>query len=134
MPAYVDSSIIVSALIGETRAEEAQELLRSRGDLLTSWLTYVEVRRNLLRGNYKERISVARSEFDEQMERIELVDIVEADWRSAADIAEVTQLKSLDAVHVAVANKFNSEDMNFLTFDKRQASVARQLGFSVVGA
>ena len=91
MPAYVDSSIIVSALIGETRAEEAQELLRSRGDLLTSWLTYVEVRRNLLRGNYKERISVARSEFDEQMERIELVDIVEADWRSAADIAEVTQ-------------------------------------------
>lgn len=134
MPAYVDSSIIVSALIGETRAEEAQELLRSRGDLLTSWLTYVEVRRNLLRGNYKERISVARSEFDEQMERIELVDIVEADWRSAADIAEVTQLKSLDAVHVAVASKFNSEDMNFLTFDKRQASVARQLGFSVVGA
>ena len=76
----------------------------------------------------------ARKELDEQMERIELVAIVEADWRSAADIAELTQLKSLDAVHVAIANKFNPDDMKFLTFDKKQAEVARQLGFAVVGA
>lgn len=134
MPTYVDSSVIVSALIGETRAEEAQELLGSRDDLLSSWLTYVEVRRNLFRGNYKDRVRVARSEFEEQLEKIELVDIGEADWRNAADIAELTRLKSLDAVHVAIANKFNPDDMNFLTFDKKQAEVARQLGFAVVGA
>ena len=76
----------------------------------------------------------ARRVFDAQMERIELVEVGEADWRSAADIAELTQLKSLDAVHVAIANKFNPDDMKFLTFDKKQAAVARQLGFAVVGA
>jgi predicted nucleic acid-binding protein len=134
MPAYVDSSVIVAALIGENRASEAQSLLRSDDVVISSWLTYVEVRRNLLWGTYRDRVRQARLEFDEQINLIELIDVVEADWRSAADIAESTQLKSLDAVHLAVANKFNPEDVSFLTFDKKQASVARQMGFSVVGA
>jgi len=134
MPAYVDSSVIVAALIGENRASEAQSLLRLDDVVISSWLTYVEVRRNLLRGTYRDRIRQARLEFDEQINLIELIDVGEADWRSAADIAELTQLKSLDAVHLAVANKFNPDYVSFLTFDKKQASVARQMGFSVVGA
>ncbi len=44
------------------------------------------------------------------------------------------ETSTLDAVHLAVANNFNPDDMAFLTFDKKQASVARQMGFSVVGA
>ena len=106
----------------------------SADELLTSWLTYVEVRRNIWQSPNVGMAKRARKELDEQMERIELVAIVEADWRSAADIAELTQLKCLDAVHVAIANKFNPDDMKFLTFDKKQAAVARQLGFAVVGA
>lgn len=134
MPTYVDSSVIISALKDETRTQDAQEFLMSADELLTSWLTYVEVRRNIWQSPNVGMAKRARKELDEQMERIELVAIVEADWRSAADIAELTQLKSLDAVHVAIANKFNPDDMKFLTFDKKQAEVARQLGFAVVGA
>ena len=134
MPTYVDSSVIISALKDETRTQDAQEFLMSADELLTSWLTYVEVRRNIWQSPNVGMAKRARKELDEQMERIELVAIVEADWRSAADIAELTQLKSLDAVHVAIANKFNPDDMKFLTVDKKQAEVARQLGFAVVGA
>lgn len=134
MPTYVDSSVIISALKDETRTQDAQEFLMSADELLTSWLTYVEVRRNIWQSPNVGMAKRARKELDEQMERIELVAIVEADWRSAADIAELTQLKSLDAVHVAIANKFIPDDMKFLTFDKKQAEVARQLGFAVVGA
>ena len=134
MPTYVDSSVIISALKDETRTQDAQEFLMSADELLTSWLTYVEVRRNIWQSPNVGMAKRARKELDEQMERIELVAIVEADWRSAADIAELTQLKSLDAVHVAIANKFNPDDMKFQTFDKKQAEVARQLGFAVVGA
>lgn len=134
MPTYVDSSVIISALKDETSTLDAQYFLKSADELLTSWLSYVEVRRNLWQSPNRAIAQLARHEFDEQMERIELIDIVEADWRSAADIAESTQLKSLDAVHLAVATKFNPDDVSFLTFDKKQASVARQMGFSVVGA
>ena len=119
MPTYVDSSVIISALKDETRTQDAQECLMSADELLTSWLTYVEVRRNIWQSPNVGMAKRARKELDEQMERIELVAIVEADWRSAADIAELTQLKSLDAVHVAIANKFNPDDMKFLTFDKK---------------
>jgi predicted nucleic acid-binding protein len=60
--------------------------------------------------------------------------IDESDWNLASEIAESTLIKSLDSLHLAIARNLGLKNLSFLTFDKKQASVARQMGFSVVGA
>ena len=53
---------------------------------------------------------------------------------TAADIAEMTGARTLDAFHLAAATRVASRELVFLTFDVRQAVAARQLQFLVLGA
>jgi predicted nucleic acid-binding protein len=52
----------------------------------------------------------------------------------AAGIAEATGARSLDALHLSAARRVGAPAVAFLTFDRRQAHAARQLGFTVLGA
>ena len=51
----------------------------------------------------------------------------------AADIADLTSIRTLDALHLAAASRIGIEDVLFLTFDVRQAVAARTLGMRVLG-
>ena len=42
-------------------------------------------------------------------------------------------VRSLDALHLASAQRIQVPGLTFLTFDLRQAQAARSLGFAVVG-
>jgi uncharacterized protein len=61
------------------------------------------------------------------------VELDEATCDLAAQIAEVSALRALDALHLAALRRVGS-DVPLLTFDIRQAAAARALGISVVGA
>jgi predicted nucleic acid-binding protein len=52
----------------------------------------------------------------------------------AAAIAELTGVRTLDALHLAAAQRVGGAAVPFLTFDVRQAQAARGLGLTVVGA
>jgi predicted nucleic acid-binding protein len=52
----------------------------------------------------------------------------------AAAIAELTGARTLDALHLAAAQRVGGPAVPFLTFDVRQARAARGLGLTVVGA
>ncbi len=134
MPTYFDSSVAMAALLEESRSHEARQLLDSDDQYLISWLSLVEIRRNLARARESLANQFIRERFLNRIEAMLVATIDEDDWRLAAEIAETTLLKSLDALHLAVASNLELQNLTFLTFDKRQASVARQLGFSVVGA
>jgi predicted nucleic acid-binding protein len=43
-------------------------------------------------------------------------------------------VRTLDALHLAAAQRVGGPAMPFLTFDLRQAQAARSLGLTVVGA
>jgi predicted nucleic acid-binding protein len=132
--AYVDSSVLLAAIFDEVKSEFARQLLKNGGTFINSWLTQVEVRRNIARFKAAEVASIVKQEFVQQFRQMLVATIDEKDWSLAAEIGESTLLKSLDALHLAVASNLELQNLTFLTFDKRQASVARQLGFSVVGA
>lgn len=48
-------------------------------------------------------------------------------------LADMTNTKTLDALHLAAAERAGGRAVPFLTFDLRQAVAARSLGFTVLG-
>jgi predicted nucleic acid-binding protein len=52
----------------------------------------------------------------------------------AAEIAEITGVRSLDALHLAAASRVGRDAITFLAYDLRLAQAARELGFRVLGA
>lgn len=134
MTTYVDSSALLKLYVDEADSADAVRILQSDPVLVTSWLTLVEVRRNLARLLHGRTLAAAREQCEHDLDTMALVAADERVWRRAADIAETIGVRSLDAIHLATAQILRIPDLSFGTFDVRQAHAARQLGLRVVGA
>lgn len=130
---YVDSSALLKRYVAEPDSVRAAELLGSDPQLVTGRHTIVEVRRNLARLLPATDATAARGAFATDLASIALVELDEATCELAATIAEQTGSRSLDALHLGAARRLGSTLM-FLTFDVRQAQIARSLGLVVLGA
>jgi predicted nucleic acid-binding protein len=131
---YVDSSALLKRYVDEPDSEAAESLLRSDPSLLTARHTIVEVRRNLARLLDEPDAAAMRSAFANDLEALSIVEPDSATCESAAAIAEVTGARTLDALHLAAAQRVGGPAVPFLTFDLRQAQAARSLGLTVIGA
>jgi uncharacterized protein len=131
---YVDSSALLKRYIDEHDSELAGRLLASDPVLVTSWITLVEVRRNLARLAAPQDLAALREQCERDLDSFALVSCTESTARIAADIAETLAVRSLDAVHLACAQQLSIAGLRFVTFDLRQAQAARALGMSVYGA
>jgi len=108
--------------------------LRADRELLTARHTIVEVRRNLARLLSGRALVVARRAFAEDLRAISIIELDETTCESAATIAESTGVRTLDALHLAAAQRVSAPGVGFLTFDLRQGQAARALGLTVVTA
>ena len=134
MTAYVDSSALLKRYLIEPDSKRGQSLFDEDVDLVTSRITIVEVRRALgLLASAVERV-LTRANFAHDLESISIVEVDALVCADAASIAEETGLRSLDSIHVASARRISDVDITFITFDVRQAAVARSLGLTVLGA
>lgn len=133
MTLYVDSSALLKRYVTESDSSVAQRLLGSDRVLVTSWVTLIEVRRNLARLLTGSDRSRARQALGEDLDEFALVSCDEATADAASRIAETLGVRSLDAVHLASAQRLQIPGLGFLTFDLRQAQAARSLGFTVLG-
>jgi uncharacterized protein len=131
---YVDSSALLKRYVEEPDSETAESLLRSDPSLLTARHTIVEVRRNLARLLEARDAAAARSVFMQDLAVLSIVELDEVTCEMAAAIAELTGVRTLDALHLAAAQRVGGAAVPFLTFDLRQAQAARGLGLTVVGA
>ena len=134
MSLYVDSSALLKRYIEESDSDVAEALLRSDPSLVTGRHTVVEVRRNLARLLAGRDLTGARSLLEQDLEAISIVELDADTCESAASIAEITGVRTLDALHLAAAQRVGAPAVPFLTFDVRQAQAARGLGLIVVGA
>jgi predicted nucleic acid-binding protein len=134
MSSYFDTSVIVSSLRPESNSELATELINNETDRFSSPLTVLETRRSIHQLRlFKERSEVLRI-VDEALQSFSFVMGKGDIWQRAAEIAEKTGVKSLDAIHLAAASYLEIEELQFVTFDKKQADAARAIGLTVVGA
>jgi predicted nucleic acid-binding protein len=130
---YVDSSALVKQYAYEPDAEVAGRILASDSRWVSSRLTLVEVRRALSRELRGRRLGEARTQFSDDWSRVNVVDPDELLCETAADIAESTGVRTLDAVHLATAQRAGAPALSFVTFDRHQARAARSLGWPVLG-
>ena len=134
MSLYVDSSALLKRYVDEPDSELAESLLRSDPSLLTARHTVVEVRRNLARLLEERDAATARAAFLKDLGVLSIVELDEVTCETAAAISELTGVRTLDALHLAAAQRIGGPAVPFLTFDVRQAQAARGLGLTVVGA
>ena len=91
-------------------------------EVSTSVIAEVEVTRNLRRHRLEDGDAITGfylMAFDEDVRR------------KAAELGSAT-LRSLDAIHIATALAVGDRDLQFVTYDDRQAGAARQAGLRVV--
>jgi predicted nucleic acid-binding protein len=131
---YVDSSALLKRYLDEPDSDTAETLLRSDPLLLTARHTIAEVRRNLASVLSGSALAAAREAFAADVDVLSIVELDETTCEAAATVAEVTGVRTLDALHLAAAQRLGGAAVPFLTFDLRQAQVARSLGLTVVGA
>jgi predicted nucleic acid-binding protein len=131
---YVDSSALLKRYVDEHDSDVADQLLGSDPVLVTSWVTIVEVRRNLARLVAGADLRLAVRQFERDVDALALVVADEVVCRAAAQIGETLGVRSLDAIHLASAQRLLVPSLSFITFDLRQAQAARSLGFVVFGS
>jgi predicted nucleic acid-binding protein len=131
---YVDTSALLKSYVDEADSEAAEELIRSDPVLVTGRHTLVEVRRNLARRLDSDDLPAAREVFARDLAAITIVELDVATCEAAAAIAELLGVRTLDALHLAAAQRVGSTALSFATFDLRQAQAARSLGLTVLGA
>ena len=134
MSLYVDSSALLKRYLGEPDSEACDAILRSDPALVTGRHTVVEVRRNLAQLVSPAHLAGVKALFERDLSAISLVELDAVTCETAAAIAEVTGVRTLDALHLAAAQRVGGTALPFLTYDVRQAQAARSLGFTVLGA
>jgi len=129
---YVDSSALLKRYVAEPDSDVAERHLPSDTIWVTPRHTAVAVRRNLARLLTGSDLATAQHYFAKDFGRTHIVELDEATCALAAEIAEVSLLRTLDALHLAALRRLGA-DVPLLSFDLRQAQAARALGISVLG-
>lgn len=123
--AYFDSSAIVKLSNLERESQALIDYLEADDlEVSTSVIGEVEVRRTL------RRVRMSPADTDEAVRGFYFLDLTPAVRRRAADLGSAA-LRSLDAIHLATAISVD-EDLDFVTYDDRQAAAARDAGLRVV--
>ena len=134
MSLYVDSTALLKRYVDEPDSDACEAILRSDPQLVTGRHAIVEVRRNLARLLARTDLAAAKATFEGDLVSISLVELDATTCDTAAAIAELTGARTLDALHLAAARRVGGTELPFVTYDLRQAQVARSLGFTVLGA
>lgn len=129
---YLDASALLKTIREEEGTIALQAYLRG-ADLVSSELVLTEVPRSLLRlaaENPRFQLEPAMRRTEERFDSMAFRPIDEALLIGAGMLAE-PNLRSLDAIHVVSALYLYPIDA-FVTYDKRQAAVARLAGLKTV--
>lgn len=132
MTTYVDASALLKRYVAEEDSVVADSLLAGDVVLVTARHTIVEVRRNLARLLDGDDLAEARAAFAADLATLAIVELDAETCSAAASIAETAGVRTLDALHLAAAQRVAEPGLRFLTFDPRQGAAARRLGLQVV--
>lgn len=123
MPAtYLDTSALVKLVIEEPESAAVRRYLRRRRPLLSSALARTELLRAVLLEG-EEGLTRAR----EVLTSVELVRVNDR-ILNAAGVLRPTDVRSLDAIHLATAQQLGSDLGVVVTYDDRMLAAAAGLG------
>jgi len=142
LKAYADTSFLVRLYLTQSDSQKALAFMRNFRDPLPFTPLHRHELRNAL------RLAVFRNEIDAERRKAAFLDVesdlqdgilahVSISWTNALreaeqvgnDHTETTGVRGADLLHLGVARSLGMN--RFLTFDSRQAELARTLGFIV---
>jgi predicted nucleic acid-binding protein len=123
---YVDSSALVKLVVREAESAALRRYLGGRRPLVTSALARTEVVRALL--------PLGPDAVRHGKEVLARVDLLRINDRvlDAAGLLAPSDLRSLDAIHIASAEQLGSDLRGFVTYDERLAIAATGRGLRVI--
>ena len=133
MSVYLDASALVKLYREEPASHAVTRLLAEAEQWVSARHSYVEVRRAIWRTLPGAVAVPARNQFEEDWNSFDVVELDESTCIGAAAVAENTGLRTLDALHLAAAQRAGGGELTFVTFDERQAAAARSFGWTVAG-
>ena len=133
MTLYVDSSALIKRYVAEVDSDRADAVLLGDPEWVTGRHTYVEVSLALHRRLDETARQSVVDAFEQDWERTFVVALDDAVCRRAAELGIAAGARSLDALHLAAAERAGGRSLPVFTFDVRLAQAARALGFVVVG-
>jgi predicted nucleic acid-binding protein len=123
---YLDSSALVKLVIEEPESTALRRHLRRRRPLVSSALARTEVLRAvLLEGD----TAIARA-----YDVLSSVELIRVNDRvlNAAGVLQPVDVRSLDAIHLATAQRLGSELNQLIAYDDRLLAAARALGLKTL--
>ncbi|MEQ6324289.1 type II toxin-antitoxin system VapC family toxin [Mycobacterium canetti] len=123
---YLDSSAIVKLAVREPESDALRRYLRTRRPRVSSALALAEVMRALLRQGELARKAGRRV--------LASLDLVRVDNR-VLDLAgglPPFELRTLDAIHLATAQRLGADLGRLCTYDDRMRDAAEALGMTVI--
>lgn len=130
MTLYIDASAFVKRYAkDEVHHEECLQTMDAHELWVSSRLTSIEAPRGIARASHSS--AAALSEFDADALELAYIDIDQGVVAVARAIALETGIKTLDAIHIASAKQLPVDDLEFLTYDDRQANAAQSLGLTL---
>lgn len=125
MATYLDSSAIVKLAVREPESLALRRYLRKRRPLVSSALARTEVLRALLPAGDE---AVARGR--DVLQRLDLVRVNDHILNAAALLLPA-EVRSLDAIHLATAQRLGRDLRVLITYDDRMAAAATALGYRI---
>jgi len=125
---YADSSALVKLVMAEAESGALLRLIEGREDLVTSAVAATEVVRAARRASTSPDVT-ARARAVVRAVHLLAVDLKVLE--RAADL-EPTELRSLDAIHLASALSIEDELEALVVYDRRLAAAAAAAGLSVL--
>jgi len=133
MTVCVDRSALIKRDVEEVESETAEALLGADPDLVTARHSYIEIVLALHRRLADDARRAAMAAFEADWDRLYLVALDETVYRRAAELGSMTGTRTLDALHLAAAERAGGRSLPVVTFDLRLAEAALRLGFAVLG-
>lgn len=137
--AYFDTSVLVKNYVREVGSARARTLLRDHS-FLSSSITPIELMSALVRRKSRGELEardlpriLARMREDRPYWK--LVDVGPSVLSQGEELIQKTQMRTLDAIHVASAMTFQTTSgirIPFITSDSRQRDAAEQMNLQII--
>ncbi len=134
MTIYLDASALFKRYVAEAGSEVVSGILSDDDVWVTANIAFTELSINLARRLHMPELQVATARLERDWEAIRVVRIDHVLCRRAGALGSKVGIRTLDALHLAAAERAGGAELRFLTFDSRLAVAARAMGFDVVGA
>jgi len=134
MTLYVDSSALIKRYVAEADSDDADAILLGDTEWVTGRHAYIEVQLAIHRRLGEAELRIASVAFERDWQRTYVVGLDDVVYRGAAELGIATGSRSLDALHLAAAERARGRSVPIVTFDARLGQAARSLGFAVAGS